>query len=72
MRCHVIVANFIRHLRQHVIHENHFGIVIAATPGPNHIAAPSNSDGKNIVLRFHDENLRNGTFQIAARGTKVK
>ena len=62
MRGHIIIANFIRHLSQHMIHENHFGIVIASTPGPNHIATPSNGDGKNIVLRFHNENLGNRSF----------
>ena len=66
MRCHVIVANFIRHLRQHVVHENHFGIVIASTPRPYHIATPTNGDRKNIFLRLYDKNLRNRSFQITA------
>ena len=59
---HVIFANLERHLRQHVVHEYHFGEIIPARPRANDIASPSNGGGELIILRFYKINLRNGSF----------
>ena len=72
VRGHIIIANFERHLRQHVIHENHLGKIIPPRPGSNDIAPPPDGHRELIVFGFHKKYFRHAAFEVSARCSKIE